>query len=149
MKITVADFDRDDLKELLTHHLSEAEQQDCSSAFTLDRLRLPEVTLFEARDDEGRLMGIAALKRLSDEHGEIKSVRTHPDFLRRGVSRALMQHLTDFAREQSFQRLSLETHPTPAYAAARGLYEALGYDYCGAFGEYTDHETSVFMTKAL
>ncbi|WP_409434109.1 GNAT family N-acetyltransferase [Litorimonas sp. RW-G-Af-16] len=43
----------------------------------------------------------------------MKSVRTHPDHLRKGVSTHLMAHLTDYARTQGLTRLSLETHPTP------------------------------------
>ncbi len=94
-------------------------------------------------------MGIAALKTLTPDHGEIKSVRTDDAFLRRGVSRALMAHITHHARSLGMTRLSLETHSTPAYAAARGLYEHLGYDYCDAFGAYGDDPLSVYMTKTI
>lgn len=149
MKIKPANWEQQDLRDLLMFHLTEATKQSCTSAFSVERLRQPDVSFFEARDDAGTLLGCAALKAMSVEHGEIKSVRTHPDHLRKGVSRALMDHVTQVARARSMKRLSLETHPTPAYAAARGLYERLGYDYCEPFGDYEDTEHSVYMTKWL
>ena len=149
MIIQPADWDQHDLQELLTFHLEEAARQLCSSAFSIDRLRQPDVSFFEARDEGGSLMGCAALKQLSLDHGEIKSVRTHPNHLRKGVSRALMDHVTEIARAKSIKRLSLETHPTPEYAVARGLYERLGYTYCEPFGDYVDTEQSVYMTKRI
>lgn len=138
-----------DLQDMLRMHLAEAAKQDCSSAYSTARLAEDDVFMFEARDDDGALMGCAALKLMEPGHGEVKSVRTHPDHLRKGVSRALMDHLTAYARSVGLTRLSLETHPTPAYTAARALYERLGYTYCGPFGEYDDTGLSVFMTREI
>lgn len=149
MIIQPANLSAPDLQAMLAMHLAAAAQQDCSSAFSTARLAEDDVYMFEARGDDGALMGCAALKLMEAGHGEIKSVRTHSDHLRKGVSRALMEHLTRFAGEMGLTRLSLETHPTPAYDAARALYEALGYTYCGPFGEYDDTGLSVFMTKEI
>ena len=149
MIIKPADLSRQDLLDLLAFHLESAANQDCSHALSVTRLQSDDVLMFEARDEAGALLGCAALKVLSPGHGEIKSVRTHPDHLRKGVSRALMAHLTDVARARGIARLSLETHPTPAYAAARALYEGLGYTYCPPFGDYTEDGKSVFMTTLV
>lgn len=138
-----------DISELLADHLEAAANQDCSHAFGISRLSQDDIHFYAARDENGALMGVAALKVLSTEHGEIKSVRTHDDFLRRGVSRALMAEITRAAQTLGMSRLSLETHSTPAYAAARALYENLGYDYCDAFGEYGDDPLSVYMTRRI
>lgn len=94
-------------------------------------------------------MGFGAIKILSSDHGEIKSVRTHPDFLRRGVSEKLMEHVITYARNLGLARLSLETHPTPQYVAARALYEKLGFSYCPPFEGYENEPDSVFMTREL
>lgn len=149
MIIQRADLTAKDLQDLLTFHLSEAAAQNCSSAFSLDRLGLSDMHFFEARSEIGDLMGCAGLKLLGSNQGEIKSVRTHPDHLRKGVSRALMNHLTDFAKKEGLTKLMLETHPTPAYKAARVLYEGLGYSYRGPFADYDALESSVFMEKEI
>ena len=149
MQIAKADPAETDIATLLADHLDAAANQDCSHAFGVQRLAQDDIHFFAARDDSGALMGVAALKVLSRDHGEIKSVRTHDDFLRRGVSRALMAKITRAAKTIGMNRLSLETHSTPAYAAARGLYEHLGYDYCEAFGGYGHDPLSVYMTKEI
>jgi len=138
-----------DIAELLADHQEKAVKQECGHAFGVERLSQDDIHFYAARDDQGALMGVAAFKLLSADHGEIKSVRTHDDFLRRGVSRALMAEITQAAQSLGMSRLSLETHSTPAYAAARGLYENLGYDYCDAFGDYGDDPLSVYMTRQI
>ncbi len=149
MNIAKADPNECDIAKLLAGHLDEAENQDCSHAFGIKRLSQDDIHFFAARDETHALMGVAALKALGSDHGEIKSVRTHDDFLRRGVSRALMAKITIAAKELGMNRLSLETHSTLAYAAARALYEKLDYNYCDAFGDYGDDPLSVYMTKRI
>ena len=149
MRVEPANLDAPDVQALLTLHLDEARQDACSHAFDDGQLRGPNLSVFSARDDRGALMGFAALKRLSDLKGEIKSVRTHPDHLRKGVSSALMDHIEAFARTCGLTRLMLETHPTEAYKAARTLYERRGYAYRGPFGGYSCSDKSVFMEKTL
>ncbi len=58
-------------------------------ALDLSGLQAPDVTLWSAWDGP-RIAGMGALKMLGDGGGEVKSMRTHPDFLRRGVARALL-----------------------------------------------------------
>ncbi len=147
--IKTDELHKDDVQSLLDLHLKEAHSDACTAALGKEALSSETITFFTARQQNGALAGFAALKIHDDNLGEIKSVRTHPDHLRQGVSSALMSYLTDFARSQNLSRLSLETHPTEAYAAARKLYERLGYSYCGAFADYTDNGKSVFMTLTL
>ena len=149
MRIQPANLDAPDVQSLLTDHLQAASEQPETHAYTLDKLCAPDVFVFSARNAAGGLMGFAALKIWNHDMGEIKSVRTHPDHLRQGVSTALMEHVTLFAKQQGLKRLNLETHPTPAYQAALRLYEKLGFRYCGPFGDYRDSATSVFMSKTL
>ena len=58
------------------------------------------------------------MKDLGGEIGEVKSMRTHPDHLRRGVASALLEHIIDEARRRGMRRLSLETGRGPAFEAA-------------------------------
>lgn len=149
MQISPANFDAPDLIALLRDYLAFAQQDACTHAFGVAELQRPEVQLFTARDAAGELMGCAALKTLDTTSGEIKSVRTHEDFQRRGVSRALMTHLETVARGAGMRALYLETHNTPPYAAACRMYEGLGFSYCGPFGAYEQNPRNVFMHKWL
>lgn len=149
MRITRADFSNPQLTSLLSLHLNAAAAQEASHAYDIQQLQSPDIHMFTAVSDAGELMGCAAIKILSAKDGEIKSVRTHPDYLRKGVSHALMDYVEDFARKVGLLRVNLETHPTTDYAAARALYEKRGYGYSGPFGDYMDEPSSVFMTKAL
>lgn len=149
MRIETASPYESDVAALLVLHLGNAQRQNASQAYDATRLSGEDITLFAARDDQDRLMGIAALKILSPTQGEIKSVRTHPDHVRKGVAHALMNHLEDDARANGLSELLLETHTTEAYKAATILYENRGYLRCGPFGDHEETEESLFMKLDL
>lgn len=116
-----------------------------------DGLGGPEVTLFGARDDAdgGRLVGIAALRRLDADHGELKSMHVAVAGRGRGVGRALLDHVVAEARRQGHRRLSLETGTYPAFEPARALYTSAGFRPCPPFGPYTANPHSTCLTLAL
>ena len=154
MVFAPADLERDDVRDLLRLHLADARKDACTAAYDAARLSEPDMELFALRDPTGALLGIAALKTLPVTDGvagdgEVKSVRTHPDHLRRGVAHRLMDGIEAEARRRGMARLLLETHPTDAYAAARRLYESRGYAYRGPFGDYAARPGSVFMQIVL
>lgn len=149
MQIELADFDAEDFVALIRQHIAISGLDDCTHALGLESLQEPDIAMFVARNENGALMGCAALKTLDATTGEIKSVRTHDDHLRKGVSRSLMAHIEHIAAENRMTALYLETHNTPQYAAACRLYEGLGYSYCGPFGDYTQNPRNVFMKKDL
>ena len=60
---------------------------------------------------------------------EVTNVATHPDYRRRGVGRALVAALLDYAKQGDFRRVSLEVRVSNAAAIA--LYESLGFTPCG------------------
>jgi GNAT superfamily N-acetyltransferase len=55
-----------------------------------------------------------ALKQLSRDHGEVKSMHTIAAARRKGVGSAVLQHIIAFARSRGISRLSLETGSLPA-----------------------------------
>src|SRR5690349_24736099 len=77
-------------------------------ALDLSALKRPEVTFFTAWD-AGDLLGCGALRELSPEHGEIKSMRTAPRHVRKGVAAALVRHILDEAGRRGYRKVSLET----------------------------------------
>jgi len=149
MRIKLADFSASDVLELIQNHLEAANANTCTHALGLAALQKPDIQMFVARDKNDTLMGCAALKTLTTQSGEIKSVRTAEAFLRQGVSRALMSHIESVAQDRGMSTVYLETHNTPQYAAACRLYENLNYKYCGPFGDYTQNSENVFMMKVL
>ena len=120
------------------------------SVFALDLsgLSVPEVTVWGVWDG-GTLVGIGALKRLADGSGEIKSMRTHPDHLRRGVAAALLDHVIAEARRRGLTRLSLETGSSSAFDPALALYRRRGFVDGEAFGGYTRSAFNQFMHLKL
>ena len=117
-------------------------------ALDLSGLRDPAVTLWAVWDGDA-LLGMGALKQLDAAHGEIKSMRTAPGQLRRGVAGMMLDHLLAAARGRGYRRISLETGSTEAFAPARALYERAGFTQTGPFADYTDTGFSRYYTLAL
>jgi putative acetyltransferase len=141
----------DDVRALLGRHLAFARATTLPEevyALDVDGLQDAAVTLFSFRSD-GELLGVAALKRLDGEHGEIKSMHTAEAARGRGVGRALVDHLIAVARERGYRRLSLETGAGPAFAPARRLYASVGFAPSGPFGDYRPSPNSAYMTLVL
>jgi putative acetyltransferase len=145
------DLDSADVQALLAFHFEQMRKtspRDACHVLPIDGLRHPAVTFWSARD-EGELVGVGALKELAPDHGEIKSMRTAPGALGRGVGRAILHHIVAEARSREYRRLSLETGSTKPFAAALRLYESEGFVPCGPFAEYQDTPFTRFLTLEL
>ncbi|KAB7668882.1 GNAT family N-acetyltransferase [Bacillus sp. B1-b2] len=114
-------------------------------ALDLEKLRKPEITFWTAWEGED-LLGCGAIKELDSKHAEIKSMKTSPDHLRKGVARKLLIHILEEAKKRGYEQLSLETGSMDAFLPAKKLYESLGFVYCGPFADYIEDPNSVFMT---
>jgi putative acetyltransferase len=133
-----ADLTSAPVRALLALHLSGMQANSPpghSFALDLSGLTEPSVTVWAAWDADA-LAGIGALKDLGGGVGEVKSMRTHPDYLRRGVGAAILEHIIGEARARGMRRLSLETGTGPAFEAAAGLYLGRGFVEGAAFGDY-------------
>lgn len=140
-----------DIVALLRYHLDQMRQHSpiCSvHAFPVERLRQPDVTFYALRID-GQLAACGALKQIDARHGELKSMRTDPAFLRRGLGEAMLLHLMAEARARGFTRLSLETGRPEPFHAAHALYRKHGFAECPPFGDYTEDPFSMCMTRTL
>jgi ribosomal protein S18 acetylase RimI-like enzyme len=58
---------------------------------------------------EGRPATMGAFRKTGPQEAEIKRMRTHPDFQRRGFGQQIYDSLEQKAREQGYTRLHLET----------------------------------------
>jgi len=151
MLIRVDDLAGAEIRGLLEEHLADMRAispPESVHALDLDGLRRPEITFWTAWSGNA-LLGCGALKELSPDHGEVKSMRTARAHRRGGVARAMLAHIVAEARRRGYERLSLETGSMAEFAPARALYERFGFGYCGPFAGYVDDPNSVFMTRAL
>jgi putative acetyltransferase len=120
------------------------------SVFALDLsgLQVPEVTVWTAWHAD-RVVGVGALKQLSGIFGEVKSMRTHPDFLRQGVANALLDYIIAEARARKLTRLSLETGSGPTFDPALALYRKRGFVDGEAFADYRKSAFNQFLHLTL
>ncbi|MBM7520545.1 GNAT family N-acetyltransferase [Nocardioides nitrophenolicus] len=151
MQIATDDPRRPDVLGLLEEHLSDmyaTSPAESVHALDPDALAAPSITFWTAREDD-LLLGCVALKRLSDEHAELKSMRTATAARRRGIAGLLLDHVLTAARERGHRRISLETGTEDYFAAARTLYLGRGFTECGPFEGYVLDPHSVFLTREL
>ena len=100
---------------LLHTHLALARAETApgsAHALDLSGLRSPDVTFWSAWDGD-TLAGVGALKRLSADHGEVKSMHTAAALRGRGVGSAMLRHIIAHAAARGMSRLSLETGSWP------------------------------------
>lgn len=151
MNIRIDDLTNPKVVSLIGEHLQgmlEHTPPESSHALNLEGLKKPDVTFWTAWEQD-ELLGCGALKELDGEHGEIKSMRTSKHHLRKGVARALLEHIIAVAENRGYRRLSLETGSMESFVPARTLYERFGFHYCGPFADYAEDPHSVFMTMEL
>lgn len=117
-------------------------------ALDLSGLKVPGVTVWSVRQGDC-VIGIGALKTLTAHSGEVKSMRTHPDHLRKGVATALLEHMIATERARGWTRLSLETGSGPAFDAALQLYRKRGFVDGEEFSDYRRSAFNQFLHLAL
>jgi len=151
MLIRQDDLTSEQTRALLRLHLAGMrENSPAASVFALDLAGLgsPAVTAWTAWVGE-QVAGIGALKDLGDGSGELKSMRTHPAFLRRGVAAALLEHIIAQARARKMRRLSLETGSGPAFDPALSLYRRRGFVDGEPFAQYERSAFNQFLHLTL
>lgn len=151
--IRLADPGAKDVRPLIEAHLAHSQDagpDESNHTMGVDSLREPDIRFWVLFDDETPL-GCGALKTLEDGTAEVKSVHVAAAARGRGLARDLMAHLEAEARHSGASALVLETgaEHLDEYRAARKLYEALGYSYCGPIHGYLDDPNSAFMRLEL
>jgi putative acetyltransferase len=138
------------VKLLESHLLDMAQHSPPESVHALDiaALQASDVTFWAAWQNE-ELLGCGALQELSATQGEVKSMRTNPEHLRKGVAVEILKCLIKEAQQRGYTQICLETGSAEAFRAARLLYERHGFNYCPPFGLYTEDPHSLFMQLKL
>jgi len=151
MDIRVDDLSSDATRDLLRLHLQGMHANSPPGhvfALDLSGLQVPEVTVWSAWEGD-EICGIGALKQLDTASGEVKSMRTHPRYLRKGVGAALLERIIEEARTRNLHRLSLETGSGPAFDPALALYRKRGFVNGEAFADYVRSEFNQFLHLSL
>jgi putative acetyltransferase len=113
-------------------------------ALDLSGLKSPDVTVWSLWDND-EICGIGALKQLDANSGELKSMRTHPKYLRRGVATALLEHIIEESRRRGLGLLSLETGTGAAFEPALALYRKHGFVDGEPFADYERSDFNQFL----
>jgi putative acetyltransferase len=151
MRIVLGDFSDPRVTDLLRIHLTTARAQTApgsAHALDVDGLQVPDITFWTIWEDE-TLLGVGALKRLSADHGEVKSMHTAEPVRRMGAGSAMLRHIIAAARACSMTRLSLETGSWDYFRPARAFYARHGFVECPSFADYVPDSNSVFMSLDL
>ena len=81
-------------------------------------------TKFFAAEADKKLIGYIGIKAVIDE-GYITNIAVFPEFRRRGVAKALLNMVFEFAKEKGLSFVSLEVRPSNTEAVS--LYEKTGF----------------------
>ncbi len=151
MNIIIDDLSSDAVIKLLEEHLADmyaTSPPESAHALDVDSLQSPEITLFSCWIDN-ELQGCLAMKQLTPDHIELKSMRTSNTARRSGIASHLLTHVLSLASEKGYRRVSLETGSQAFFKPARNLYKKFGFRYCGPFAGYKEDPHSRFMTREL
>jgi putative acetyltransferase len=116
---------------------------------TVEQMAEPSVTLFVARDETGRAVGMGALKEHGEGLGEVKRMYTLPEVRGQRVGSAILKRIEEEAHARGVVRLVLETGEAPGFEPAWRVYERGGFSTCGAVLDYPDSGFSRFYEKKL
>lgn len=147
VEIYPADLTDPQVRQLIeAHHAYGAAHYPAESNHELgiEELGADNVQLFVAWLGD-QCVGMVGFKSLGDEMAELKSMHVLESGRGHGVGAKLAKHVMALAKQQNIAAIYLETGSRDASAAARRLYEKLGFSYCAPFADYAEDPESVFM----
>ncbi len=151
MIIKIDNLESAEVKQLLQEHHNDMLKHsppESVHALDLSSLKAPDVTFWTVWIND-ELAGCGALKKLTEKHAELKSMRTSQHFLRKGVAAKLLTHMLAVAEDQAIKRVSLETGTMKAFLPAQQLYKSFGFQECKPFSNYQEDPYSTFLTKVI
>jgi putative acetyltransferase len=143
---------QDDVRELvaaLNAYLSPLSPPEFQFKMTVEQMADPKTTLFVARDEAGRAVGMGALKVESAELAEVKRMFIRPELRGQRVGSSILAAVEELARQKGIAELKLETGVGEGFVPAHRVYERGGFTPCGAFLDYPDSGHSAFFGKRL
>jgi|SRR5882672_10459835 len=128
----------------LEAHLDPLYPTKSRHGYSVEKLIAQQVAFFVLRDG-GTAAGCGGIQLFGTDYGELKRMFVRPQFRGLGYGRQLVNHLADYARANRVGLLRLETgiHQAPAIR----LYEGMGFQRIGRFGDYKEDPLSLFYEK--
>jgi putative acetyltransferase len=151
MRFEEGNFEHPQVVALLDAHVTRARAETgrgSAHALDLSGLKRPDIRFWTLWQDE-TVVGMGALKVLSADHGEIKSMHTAERARGQGVGFTMLTRIIEEAGMMGISRLSLETGAWDYFKPARAFYRRHGFVECAPFGDYKPDPNSVFMTRSL
>lgn len=143
---------QDDVRGLvdkLNAHLLPLSPLEFQFKMTVEQMAGSDTTLFVARDEAGKAVGMGALKVHSAALGEVKRMFTDPAVRGQRIGSALLDAIVGLARQRNIATLMLETGTGHGMAEAHRLYTRSGFVTRGPFLDYPDSEWSAFFAMPL
>ncbi|HET9528357.1 MAG TPA: GNAT family N-acetyltransferase [Pyrinomonadaceae bacterium] len=128
--------------ELDAHLMAHPYPAQSRHAYSVEKLLRERVVFFVTRY-EGQLAGCGGIKMFGSEYGEVKRMFVRPEFRGKGLGKAMLRHLAEYARSNDAKLLRLETGIYEVEAI--GLYERFGFQRRAPFGEYFEDPLSVYF----
>ena len=151
LKSVEGNFENPEVNELLTKHFIElraASPEGSAHVLDIPGLKVPSIKFWSLWNQE-KLIGCGALKFLSKDHGEFKSIRIHDNYRKQGQGINVINHLINEAKKLKIKRLSIETRAGDFFLPARKLFEKTGFTVCGPFAHYKKDVNSVYLTMLI
>jgi len=128
--------------ELDAHLMAHPYPAQSRHAFSVDKLLREGVVFFISHYD-GQLAGCGGIKLFGAEYGEVKRMFVRPAFRGKGLGKAMLNRLAEYALSKGVNLLRLETGIYEVEAI--GLYERFGFQRRGPFGEYVEDPNTVYL----
>lgn len=128
--------------ELDAHLMAHPYPAQSRHAYSVEKLLRERVVFFVTRY-EGQLAGCGGIKMFGSEYGEVKRMFVRPEFRGKGLGKAMLRHLAEYARSNDAKLLRLETGIYEVEAIE--LYERFGFQRRAPFGEYFEDPLSVYF----
>ena len=151
LKLIEGNFDHPEVNELLTKHFIElraASPEGSAHVLDIPGLKVESIKFWSLWENN-KLMGCGALKFLSNEHGEFKSIRVHDNFRKKGNGIRVIEHLIDEAKKLKIKRISIETGAGKFFEPARKLFDKCNFKPCEPFAHYKKDINSFYLTKLI
>ncbi|HEX7296466.1 MAG TPA: GNAT family N-acetyltransferase [Pyrinomonadaceae bacterium] len=132
--------------ELDDHLLAHPYPPQSRHAFSVDKL-LREGVVFFVTYCDGDLAGCGGVKMFDGEYAEVKRMFVRPVHRGKGLGKAMLNRLAEYAHSNGVNLLRLETGIYEVEAIA--LYEGWGFSRRQPFGEYVEDPLSVYLEKLL
>ncbi len=151
LKSIEGNFDQPEVNKLLTKHFIElraASPEGSTHVLDIPGLKDPSIKFWSFWKND-KLFGCGALKLLSKDHGEFKSIRIHNDFRNKGNGIKIINHLINESKKLNIKKISIETGAGKFFDPARKLFKKCEFKPCEPFAHYKEDVNSIYLSKLI